>query len=405
MRVLIVSPFIDPQAVGEPRWCYDLAVALTQRHDCTILSQRPVNRDFGLADLFPGVATHEAPAWPVHKLPRRLNALLKPNYVRFYRFAREWLGKPENRSGIACAHHFGPLGMRYPTPLYDAGIPYVFGPLGGSLQLPPGLTGRPTREPWYYRLRDFDAMRFRHDPLLRASYANAAVLVGVAGYVRDLLPDLPLRRFETFSEIAAKPPREGLDAIVAARKGRAGPLRFLCVSRLIFTKGVQYALRALAERRDALPDWRLDVLGDGVYRPELARLTADLGLADRVVFHGHVARQTVDDHYRDADAFLFPTVREPSGAVLFEAISWGLPVVTVDYGGPGTHADASFAIKASVENEARLIAELGDAIEALATSPELRERLGAGAVAAARSRFGMDAMVDFYDRLYRDIRA
>ena len=53
--------------------------------------------------------------------------------------------------------------------------------------------------------------------------------------------------------------------------------------------GVDILLRAVAELRAPGPTLTsaLDLVGDGEARPALERLAADLGIADRIVFHGY----------------------------------------------------------------------------------------------------------------------
>src|SRR5690606_7328101 len=59
------------------------------------------------------------------------------------------------------------------------------------------------------------------------------------------------------------------------------------------------------------------------------------GLEDIVRFHGRLPRNEVDTWYGSSHAFLFPSYREPSGNVVFEALSHALPVLTCKAGGPG----------------------------------------------------------------------
>lgn len=403
MTVLLVSPFIDPQSVGEPRWCYDLAVALTQRTETILIAQTPRNRDFCIADLFPGVEVHEHAPWQMDYVPRRIHALAKPNYLRFYRAARATLARDIDPRRVRCAHHFGPLALRYPTPLQDAPFPYIMGPLGGSLPTPPAFRHERTGEPWYYVFRDFDRWRFRFDPLLRASYRNSACLVGVAPYVRDVLQPLALKGFDTRPEIAAKPPVADIDKVLAERALRP-QLRFLIVSRLIFSKAIHYAVEAAARLpRDA--DWRIDILGDGPMRGVLSEMIRDHALADRVTLHGHVPRARVDDFYRQADVFLFPSLREPSGAVVFEAMSWGLPMIAADYGGPASHVRPSFGIKLPVGGRGSFVADLAEAMRSLMVAPERRAAMSAAALASARVDNSMAAMADYFVDLYEKIGA
>lgn len=403
MKLVVVSPFVDPLSVGEPRWCYDLAKALSEAVDTVVIAQSPARAGACVADFLPKAEVFEDSAWQLRRVPMRLNALIKPNYVKFYGFARDVIERRLDRQAIACAHQFGPLGLRYPSPLRRSGIPYVIGPVGGSLQTPPGFSPRSKREPWYYKLRDVDGLRFRHDPWLRSTYANADVVVGTGDYVHDVLADIELRSFATRSEIAAMPPPDDIDDVLAARATQQGPLRFLVVSRLVHTKGVQFTLRALAAAQGRLPDWQLDVLGDGVYRGELQRLAAGLGIAGRVRFHGHVKRVEVDGYYRAANVFLFASVREPSGAVIFEAMSWGLPQIVADYGGPAAHVDATLGIRVPVDSPDAFVVRLADAIVALGSAPERRAAMALAALDAARNRHGMPAMVRFFLGLYEQI--
>lgn len=403
MRLLIVSPFIDPEAVGEPRWCYDLAKALSERVDSVIIAQTPLQCRSSIAELFPHAQVHETRGWRLKWMNTRMRQLLKPGYIPFYRFARRVIHDHYPRGSVSCAHQFGPLALRYPTPLHDTGIPYVMGPLGGSLSLPEGFAQNDRKEPWYYRLRDVDGWRFRHDPLLRASYRNADYLVGIGDYVRGLIGDAQPRRFAAFTETTAPPPNADVERLCIARSTRGDPTRFLIVSRLIFSKGIHLALRAAAVASSDLPDWRLDVVGDGPYRAELEALSRSLGLEGRVTFHGHVPRRQVDSFYEQADVFLFPSIREPSGVVMFEAMGWGLPMVVADYGGPTVHADPSFAMRAPVTSEKDFILAMGQAMTALAHDPDRRARMGHAALDFVRIHYSMDAMIEFYLKLYREI--
>jgi glycosyltransferase involved in cell wall biosynthesis len=69
---------------------------------------------------------------------------------------------------------------------------------------------------YYMQLRRLDQFRFRSDPWLRTTYAQASCVIGIAPYVKDVLADI----------------------------------RLLFVGRVIRTKGVRDAIRALQGRVD-----------------------------------------------------------------------------------------------------------------------------------------------------------
>ena len=110
------------------------------------------------------------------------------------------------------------------------------------------------------------------------------------------------------------------------------PLRFLSVCRLEDSKRIDWILRSLAALEvqesalHARKDWRLDVVGEGTREGELRRLAAELGLADRVVFHGLVSDERLEEIYGEADLCLMPAV-QGYGLPALEALTRKIPVV------------------------------------------------------------------------------
>jgi glycosyltransferase involved in cell wall biosynthesis len=346
---------------------------LAVRHDVTLLTyykrgHTPPSRQL------PDVRVIEWHEPALASRAERFNSLLKPAYFPFYVKARSWI-KSALRSGerFDLAYQPVPVAMRYPSPAVGLGIPFVVGPVGGSLPTPPGFSGGEDTAPWYVGLRRLDGLRIRRDPLLRRTYEQASCVLGIAPYVQDFLTGLSLRRFEVMSET-------GIDALPHAvdRSGRESQeVRLLFVGRLIRTKGVRDAIRAMGIARD-LPVV-LDVVGDGFDRAECEMLASQMGLRDRVHFHGRVDRQQVDGFYERADIFLFPSYREPGGNVVFEAMGYGLPLIVSDNGGPGAAVDETCGIRVRAQSEEQYATDLAAAIARLAADRETRLALGEGA--------------------------
>lgn len=62
--------------------------------------------------------------------------------------------------------------------------------------------------------------------------------------------------------------------------------RILLMGRMQKSKNFQTVLRAIS--RADLHGWKVDLLGDGPYREELEKLSKELGITDRVMFHGWI---------------------------------------------------------------------------------------------------------------------
>ncbi len=167
-----------------------------------------------------------------------------------------------------------------------------------------------------------------------------------------------------------------------------GTVRLLFVGRLVRTKGARDAISALDLARDLPVTFKQ--LGDGFDRTACEKLAADLGLTDRVRFHGRVPRDQVESFYQAADIFVFPSYREPGGSVVFEAMGHGLPLIVSDRGGPGYMVDESCGIRLHPVEPAQYASDLAAAISRLAQDRPLRQALGAG----ARNRAAQIALWD-----------
>jgi len=106
-----------------------------------------------------------------------------------------------------------------------------------------------------------------------------------------------------------------------------GRLRLMFISRLDPKKGLENLFTAMASLPETIS---LDVYGSGEagYSESLKKLPANLGIADRVIFHGHVDGQAKTAAFSSADLLVLPSYSENFGMVVAEAMAYGIPVIT-----------------------------------------------------------------------------
>jgi teichuronic acid biosynthesis glycosyltransferase TuaC len=109
----------------------------------------------------------------------------------------------------------------------------------------------------------------------------------------------------------------------------AGPQspRLVTVGHLVARKRHADVLRAMALLRERRPDLRYLVIGDGPERPALERLTAELGLGDRVELAGQLDHDEALRRARTASVFVLPSVDEAFGVAYVEAMAAGVPAI------------------------------------------------------------------------------
>lgn len=160
----------------------------------------------------------------------------------------------------------------------------------------------------------------------------------------------------------------------APRRFPAAPATFelVLIASLVPVKAHEMLLAALAHACKRGVNARLQLLGDGPRRVALEALASELGVRERVVFHGHVVERARMDEILDAcDLFVMTSVSEGMPRAMIEAMARGLPCVGTRAGGIAELLGPSELVPVGDHRA------LGELIAALARDPARLERLAA----------------------------
>lgn len=165
----------------------------------------------------------------------------------------------------------------------------------------------------------------------------------------------------------------------AKAKPFANPVRIKTMGRFVEKKGFRYFIDALAILKQRNIAFEAEIGGDGMLRPLLHQQAEKRGLStDELKFSGWVKDK--DAFWKHTDIFVLPSLHEPFGIVLIEAMSHALPCVTTDSEGPceiiANGKDALLAQKASASAIAdALQAYIEDPLLAAAHAKAAREKV------------------------------
>jgi glycosyltransferase involved in cell wall biosynthesis len=198
--------------------------------------------------------------------------------------------------------------LPYLTPLWARTRPLLFIP-----QL--------AREVWWHEAPlPLAAVGYLSEPLYLSVYRRTeAVTIS-----RSTLGDL--RRLGNRAPIHVIPMASSAPALPALpEKEPRG--RLLIIGRLVPSKRVDHAIRALAELRRTHGSATLAIVGDGPERGSLERLAAELGVREAVEFAGRVSEEGKLALLQDADLVVACSIREGWGLTVTEAARLGTPSV------------------------------------------------------------------------------
>lgn len=170
------------------------------------------------------------------------------------------------------------------------------------------------------------------------------------------------------------------------------------IGRLEPQKGLHELIANARSWLERLPEHDLLIVGDGPQRGELESLALRLGLGERVRFAGW--RRNVPEILRASEMLLLPSRWEGMPNAVLEAMASGLPVVSMDVEGVGELLGPQRAEQTAPAGNLQVFA---DKLLAIASSGELRVRLGAENQRRVEQTFTLDAMAAAYAALFDEL--
>jgi glycosyltransferase involved in cell wall biosynthesis len=182
------------------------------------------------------------------------------------------------------------------------------------------------------------------------------------------------------------------NAALATRWLGSGPV-IGTVAALRREKNLARLLRAF-HQASVRHDCRLVIVGEGPEGPALHALAAEMGIASRVDFAGHVTNP--ESLYRAFDMFALSSDTEQMPYTIIEAMAAGLPIAATDVGDVRHMVAAENLPFISPLNDQLL----ADALEKLIRDPDSCHRVGAANQAKARHEFDQDRMFAAYGMVF-----
>lgn len=168
------------------------------------------------------------------------------------------------------------------------------------------------------------------------------------------------------------------------------------VGRLIPAKGLTYLMLAVKQIQRENPNVVLLVVGDGPQKEDLEIMAKDLGI--KAIFTGW--QPDTPPYYAIMDVFALPSFFEGLPNVILEAMAMEKPIVATDVGGnPDLVKDGENGLLVPIRN----YQQMAFALEKLALSSSLRNRMGVMNKQKIRKFFVWDEIIKRVEEVYHEI--
>jgi len=235
----------------------------------------------------------------------------------------------------------------------------------------------------------------RERPRLVTALSTAASRFLVAqGYPRNRISVIPMGvDVEKFRPLNQEEAREYL--------GTRDAPTVLTIARLHPSKNVSSLIQAMTIVKRSVTNAKLVIAGRGRLIDRLRREAYNLGLRDVVFFTKRVPDDEVPLIYNACDVFVLPSLYEPFGLVVLEAMSCGKPVVVASVGGmQDTVRENRNGFKVPLTDTKGFVRTLASKILALLQHADLRDKFGEAGRQIACVSYTFKAIAEKYETFY-----
>ncbi|WP_114940405.1 glycosyltransferase family 4 protein [Mucilaginibacter endophyticus] len=295
---------------------------------------------------------------------------------------------------IDVVHQLGPIGYREPGLLYKLGKPTVWGPIGGMMVIDKRLMrNKPLTTRVKFSLKNIiNRVQLGYSARIKEAFKQADVLISATKTGQQTI----MSRFGRDSYYLSEQGIIG-SILLNETKFTGDFVQLVWSGTHIERKNLQLCLDALAIVKNN--NWRLHVLGTGPLTGKLKQYATKLNLQDKITWHGHLSRNEAMTIMAASHLHIITSIAEDNPAVVFEAMSCGVPSLTIDHHGMGDVICNKCGIKVPVDEYPIMVKNIAECLDGLLVKPELLRGLALTTIAYAVA-FKWDKRLDTLDEAY-----
>lgn len=412
-NIIVISYQLNPYKGSECSVAWDYVVNMSKKNRLTVL--------FGSSEEYHMIGNTKSMMDYIERNPIE-NVTLMPipldesfdvkdysalGIYQFYKQYKKWHQKVKfivsgliSKGSYDLIHYLGPIGYREPGYLYDLGLPYIWGPIGGFgginfklLKATCSISGAATLS-----LRKLVNLYQQHyNKRVRDAVNHADIVLGATTEYANIIRKYVKKE----SRVEVKYlPENCMKEVHPLNKNKFDNkgLRLIWIGRPDANKGLILLLEALAKlsQKEMV---QLDLVGSGVLENKLKKWSKEHGLEDSVRWNGRVERERVFTMLNEAHLNVITSLYDANTTVIWEAMAMGVPTMSLDHCGMHDTITSETGIKIPIHSYEQVVDGIKENLQQLIDNPKKKLQM-AEALVDYRKQFTWEQRSQFFEEMY-----
>lgn len=395
MKIILVTYPVSPYRGSEFAVSWNYIVNMSKYHELFVLYGTSGNGFGNVSELQDWLKSHELPNVHFIDVQMKKNLLteclayfrkINYKYGSFFQYKlwHKYVYKTAlsiiQKNNIDIVHYLNPIGFKEPSECWRIkNKPYIWGPMQGVENRPLCL---------------YKALGFKGciDALIRLVMHNGIMwlspkirkAVKRADCIFSATPNTVKQMKFLFGKETIYLPENGIirmnrtEPIIYSRDKK---LQIVWCGAVCYRKGLVLLLDALQLVKST--NWCLNVIGEGKMLLELKKYSRQKGL-DNIIWHGNIPRADVFELMKNSHLHVISSLGDATTTVLFEAMSFAVPTMTLDHCGMAGVVCEKCGIKIPIHSYKQVISDIAKRIDKLIEKPEKIQQLSQGVLECSK---------------------
>lgn len=301
-------------------------------------------------------------------------------YICWQYSALKKLKKSNLLKDLDIVQHLTYNGYKNPGFLYKLKKDFIIGPVGGGQAVPKSFYNYCGKHVISEKVRKVINNIMVKTPYLKKAYGSAKIVLianeETENVVRKIDKNIKIKRMLETGISQEK---------INVTKKNNKKINIMWAGNSRYIKGLSLFLKSLVNLKN-IDKVEVNLVGN-IDISEYESLLEKNSLNTKINVTGIIPYNEMDQYYEKCDIFIFSSLRDTSGNVVLEAMSKGVPIVTLNHQGVKDIVTEECGIKIEPVNSQYVISNMSKAIDYLIENEQVRVRLGKNAAERIKEKY------------------